>query len=174
MASNGHSVVDELSELSPADILRQRLDDPQTAAALSSLLDHADLLAVIIEGLDGFVRRGDDIATNLTSAIGELKAVNGADTLAQLGSSLAKLSSGMVKATPAISTMLDSPLTDERGAEVLAALGEAVVTARATAPPTPPGVRGIWKTLRTAAKDPDIRRSLSYVLEVVRIFGRKV
>nr|7UTD_Q Chain Q, Type 2 [NiFe]-hydrogenase Huc membrane adapter subunit [Mycolicibacterium smegmatis MC2 155]7UTD_R Chain R, Type 2 [NiFe]-hydrogenase Huc membrane adapter subunit [Mycolicibacterium smegmatis MC2 155]7UTD_S Chain S, Type 2 [NiFe]-hydrogenase Huc membrane adapter subunit [Mycolicibacterium smegmatis MC2 155]7UTD_T Chain T, Type 2 [NiFe]-hydrogenase Huc membrane adapter subunit [Mycolicibacterium smegmatis MC2 155] len=60
---------------SPVDGIRRRLDDPQVAEALNSLLDHADLLAVLVKGLDGFVRRGDDIANNLTSAIGELKAL---------------------------------------------------------------------------------------------------
>jgi hypothetical protein len=79
MASNGHSAVGEMTELSPADAVRQRLDDPRVAEALNSLLDHADLLAVIVAGLDGFVRRGDDITENLTSAIGELKGLDRAD-----------------------------------------------------------------------------------------------
>lgn len=190
MASNGHNagpnVIDALVDTSPADEIRRRLDDPRVAEALTSLLDHADLLAVLVQGLDGFVRRGDDIANNLTSAIGELKALNTADTpipalaalrdvdLAGLANSLATLSGGLVKATPALSTVLDSPLTDQRGAEVLSALGEALVAARTSAPPAPRGVRGMWKTLRSAAKDPDVGRGVSYLIEVARIFGRKV
>ncbi|AWT53224.1 DUF1641 domain-containing protein [Mycolicibacterium smegmatis] len=190
MASNGHSAgqnaIDELPDISPADGIRRRLDDPQVAEALNSLLDHADLLAVLVKGLDGFVRRGDDIANNLTSAIGELKALNAADTpipalaafkdvdLAGLANSLATLSGGLVKATPALNAVLDSPLTDQRGAEVLSALGGALVAARTSAPPAPRGVRGMWKTLRAAAKDPDVGRGVSYLIEVARVFGSKV
>lgn len=164
--------------LSPADAVRERLDDPRVADALNSLLDHADLLAVLVGGLDGLVRRGDDITNNLTGAVAELKGLNGADTplpdLAGLAASLAALSGGLVKATPAITTLLDSSLTDPRGAEVISALGDALVSARTAIPPAPRGVRGMWKTVRGAAKDPDVGRGLVYLIEVARAFGRRV
>ena len=65
-------VLDSVNGAGPADAVRERLDDPRVAEALTTLLDHADLLAVLVSGLDGFVRRGDDITANLTSAWGEL------------------------------------------------------------------------------------------------------
>lgn len=169
--------------MSPADTVRDRLDDPRVAEALNTLLDHADLLAVLVGGLDGLVRRGDDIANNLTSAIGELK---GADVqfpgaaalkdvnLTELANSLGTLTGGLVKATPAINTLMNSALADERGADLLAALGDALVSARSAVPAPPRGVRGLWKTLRGAAKDPDVGRGVVYLVEVARIFGRRV
>lgn len=179
MVANGHA----LGQVSPADTVRDRLDDPSVAAALNDLLDHADLLAILVGGLDGLVRRGDDITANLSSAIGEfsgsssqvpgLAELKSAD-LGQLAASLATLSGGLVKATPAISTLLNSALTDPRGAEVLAALGDAVTAARDGLPQAPRGLRGLWKTMRTAAKDPDVTRGLVYLIEVARIFGRKL
>ncbi|MGZ8801880.1 MAG: DUF1641 domain-containing protein [Mycobacterium sp.] len=169
--------------LSPADTVRERLDDPRVAEALNTLLDHADLLAVLVGGLDGFVRRSDDIANNLTSAIGELKGAEaqfpGAAALkdvnlTELANSLAMLTGGLVRATPAINTLMKSSLADERAAEVLVALGDALVSARSAAPAPPRGLRGMWKTLRGAAKDPDVGRGVVYLVEVARIFGRKV
>ncbi|MDY6995878.1 MAG: DUF1641 domain-containing protein [Actinomycetota bacterium] len=177
------SVLDSVNGAGPADAVRDRLDDPRVAAALNTLLDHADLLAVLVSGMDGFVRRGDDITANLTSAWGELSgsseqipalaALRDVD-LSQLSASLAVLSGGLVKATPAINTLMNSSLTDPQGAEVVAALGDALVSARRSAPAAPRGLRGLWKTLRGAANDPDVTRGVSYLVEVLRVFGRKV
>ena len=179
MVANGQ-VTDQMS---PADAVRDRLDDPRVAAALNDLLDHADLLAILVGGLDSLVRRGDDITANVTSAIGELSGTTAQvpglaefkdSDLGELLTSLATLTGGLVKATPALSVVLNSPLTDRRSAEVLAALGEAVATAGEGTGQAPRGLRGLWKTMRTAAKDPDVTRGLVYLIEVARLFGRKV
>ncbi|ABM13178.1 MULTISPECIES: DUF1641 domain-containing protein [Mycolicibacterium] len=174
MNTNGGSSTPVLDPAAPGPsaALRDRLDDPRVAEALDTLLEHADLLAVLVTGLDGFVRRGDDITANLTSAIGELKGQTG--DLGELSASLAVLTSGLVNAAPAISTLLNSSLTKPQGADVVAALGDALVSARQSMPAPPRGVRGVWKTLRGAARDPDVTRGLVYLLEVARAFGRRV
>ncbi|UXA19938.1 DUF1641 domain-containing protein [Mycobacterium sp. SMC-4] len=175
MGSNGEAtaaVLDPAAPGGPSATVRDRLDDPRIAEALNTLLEHADLLAVLVTGLDGFVRRGDDIAANLTSALGELKGQS--VELGQLSASLAQLSGGLVHAAPAITTLLNSPLADPAGAEVISALGDAVVSARQSVGPAPRGMRGLWKTLRGAAKDPDVARGVAYLLEVARVFGRRV
>ena len=46
MTPNGQAVA-----VTPADTVRDRLDDPQVAAALNTLLDHADVLAILVSGL---------------------------------------------------------------------------------------------------------------------------
>lgn len=56
-----------------ADQLRGRLNEPQTAEALNRLLDHADLLAFSVSSLDGFVRRGEEIADNVAASVADLK-----------------------------------------------------------------------------------------------------
>ncbi len=76
MTANGQAVA-----VSPADQIRDRLDDPTVAASLNALLDHADLLAVLVTGLDGFVRRGDLITDSLTSAVNDFKGVSVAGVL---------------------------------------------------------------------------------------------
>ncbi len=179
MTANGQAVA-----VSPADQIRDRLDDPNVAASLNTLLDHADLLAVLVTGLDGFVRRGDAITDSLSSAVNDFKGaaaagvVPGADALKGvdlpgLAQSLATLSNSLVGATPAINTLLSSRLTDPQAAEVLAALGQALVDGKAAAaadPGGPKGLFGFWKV----TKDPDVVRGLGFMIQVARAFGRQV
>lgn len=175
MGANGEAgipVLDPPVPAGPSAAIRDRLDDPRVADALTTLLEHADLLAVLVSGLDAFVRRGDDITANLTSALGEFKGQSA--PLSQLSASLSQLSGALVHAAPALTTLLKSPLTEPAGADVIAALGEAMVSARQSTAPTPRGVRGLWKAVRGAAKDPDVTRGVVYLIEMARIFGRRV
>ena len=76
MTANGQAVA-----VTPADTVRDRLDDPQVAAALNTLLDHADVLAVLVSGLDGFVRRGDTITSTLSSAVSRFRGASSAGAI---------------------------------------------------------------------------------------------
>ncbi|MBS1793838.1 MAG: DUF1641 domain-containing protein [Acidobacteria bacterium] len=54
------------------------LNDPQTAAALKNLLKNAKTLDALLTGVDGFLRRGDEIADNVGESIREfVPAANG-------------------------------------------------------------------------------------------------
>lgn len=175
MTANGQAVA-----VTPADTVRDRLDDPQVAAALNTLLDHADVLAVLVSGLDGFVRRGDTITETVSAAVTEFRGASaagipGADALKgvdlqSLASSLATLSGSVVGATPALNTLLSSGLTDPQAAQVLASLGDALVDGKAGAANPPKGLYGLWK----ATKDPDVARGLGFLLAVAKSFGRRV
>src|SRR5690349_24824950 len=50
-----------------------RLSEPQTAAALNTLLDHADLLAISVVALDGLVGRSEVIGDALVSGFDALR-----------------------------------------------------------------------------------------------------
>jgi Protein of unknown function (DUF1641) len=179
MTANGQAVA-----ASPVDQIRDRLDDPKVAASLNNLLDHAELLAVLVSGLDGFVRRGDAITDSLSSAVVELKGASAAGVipggdafkgvdLQGLAQSLATLSGSLVGATPGLNTLLSSRLTDPEAAEVLAQLGQALVEGKAAAaadPGGPKGVFGFWKV----TKDPDVLRGLGFLIQVARAFGRRM
>ena len=175
MTANGQAVA-----VTPADSVRDRLDDPQVAAALNTLLDHADVLAVLVSGLDGFVRRGDTITDTVSSAVAEFlgasaAGIPGADALKgvdlrSLAASLATLSGSVVGATPALTTLLSSGLTDPQAAQVLASLGDSLVDGKAGAANPPKGLYGLWK----ATKDPDVARGLGFLLAVAKSFGRRV
>ena len=183
MTANGQAL-----ELSPADRVRAKLDDPRVADSLNDLLEHADLLAILVSGLDGLVRRSDTISDSLTSAIGEAKgdvagasltaSIPGIDALksidlAGLAQSFATLSDKVVDATPALNSLLSSRLTDPQATEVLAQLGEALVEAKTANAQGAHGPKGLFGILK-AAKDPDVARGLGFLLQVAKAFGRQL
>ncbi|KAA0081924.1 DUF1641 domain-containing protein [Mycolicibacterium sp. P9-64] len=179
MTANG-----QVMAISPADALRDRLDDPRIAESLNNLLDHADLLAILVTGLDGLLRRGDEIGDSLASAVGELRGsslaatIPGVESLKDvdlhgLAGSLASLSGSLVNATPALNTLLASRLTDPQAAEVLALLGQALVDGKAAADADPGGPKGLFGLWRVT-KDKDITRGLGFMIQVARAFGRRL
>lgn len=182
MTSNGQAL-----KPSPADQVRAKLDDPRVAESLNDLLEHADLLAVLVSGLDGLVRRSDTLGDNITSAIGEFKGLNGGANgssipgidslksvdLAGLAASFATLSNKVVGATPALNSLLESRLTDPQAVEVLAQLGAALVEAKTATARQPNGPKGLFGILK-ATKDPDVARGVGFLLQVAKAFGRQL
>jgi hypothetical protein len=157
---------------SPVDGLRARLDDPQVAAALDDLLRHADLLATLVDGLDGLVRRGDVITDSVADAVGELRGAApwaGTD-LPELARSIGTLSGAVVGATPALNTLLTSHLTDPRAVEVISQLAAALVEGRDRVHDGEPAPTGVLALLR-ALRDPDVARGLGFFLQVAKAFG---
>lgn len=176
------SDLDDLLEQSPGDDLLQRLDDPQIASSLSLILDHADLLATIITGLDGLLRRAEVIGDSVVSGVAEFRDVaasaNGqrpwpSVNVAALSDSVTRLSAAAVDATPAVERLLRSPLTDLQTAEVLAQVGEALLEGKEAAAADPRGPKGVFALLRVT-KDPDVSRGLGFLIEIARAFGRKL
>lgn len=181
MSANG-----QLVALSPADQLRERLDDPAVAESLNNLLDHADLLAILLTGLDGFVRRGDQITGTVASALDELRAGASSASLPSfdgvaaelrsvdvqaLAASLSSLTAALVAATPTLNRLLQSPLTDPKAADVLAELGQALIDGKAAAAADPGGPRGLFGLWRVS-KDKDVNRGLGFLVQVARAFGK--
>jgi hypothetical protein len=173
---------DELVEESPGDEVVARLDDPRIASSISLILDHADLLATIIVGLDGMLRRADVIGDNLAAGVAEVKELAGSGQrpwpwpsidLAALSDTITRLSTAAVDAGPAIERLLHSPLTDVKTADVLADLGEALLEGREAAAADPRGPKGIFALMRVA-KDPDVSRGLGFMIHIARAFGQRL
>jgi hypothetical protein len=164
LAVNGQLVAQ-----SPADELLERLDDPRVAASLTHILDHADMLAMLIVGLDGFIRRGDTIAEALADGVNDLRGMQGSGPADVQG-----LLSGVVGATPTLAALLNSPMmSDPRTASTIALLGEALVEGRAEAETAPPGPTGVFGLLR-ALKDDEVSRGLGLLIQVAKALGRKL
>ncbi|WP_102142510.1 DUF1641 domain-containing protein [Mycobacterium hubeiense] len=173
---------DELIAESPGDELIQRLDDPQIASSLSLILEHADLLATIIAGLDGLLRRADVIGDSLASGVAEFRELatsgNGqrpwpSVDLAALSDTVTRLSAAAVDATPALDRLLHSPLTDPQTADLLAEVGEAVLEGKQAAADDPRGPKGVFALMRVT-KDPDVSRGLGFMIQIARAFGRRL
>jgi len=173
---------DELIAESPGDEILARLDDPRVASSLSLILDHADLLAIIVVGLDGLVRRAEVIGDNLDSAVTEVRDVAATSSsqrswpdvdIAAISDSITRLSSAAIDATPAFERLLRSPLTDPQTAEVLAQVGEALLEGKHAADADPRGPKGVFALMRLT-KDPDVSRGLGFMIQIARAFGKKL
>lgn len=98
--------------------LAQQLSDPQVAAALASLLDRLDVIALIVETLDGFMRRSETILDSAVSSAEELRTtVDATPAMAavDLGETLgaaATLASALPAFTPALMRGIESGAID--------------------------------------------------------------
>lgn len=154
--------------------LEARLDDPEVAASLATLLDHADLLAVLVTGLDGFVARTEVIGDSLIDGITELKGVasssaddSGLD-LAGLLDAGRSLAAALPQLTPSIVAAVESGAF-EQVSRLTAGLAEGA-KAYETSPVEVGGVFSLLKLL----KDPDINRAISYGATIARSLGREL
>jgi hypothetical protein len=173
---------DELIAESPGDEVIARLDDPRIASSISLILDHADLLATIIVGLDGLLRRAEVIGDNVASGVAEVRDLAAAGNgqrpwpsvdLAALSGSVTRLSAAVVDATPALDRLLHSPLTDPQTADVLAEVGEALLEGKQAATADPRGSKGVFALMRVT-KDPDVSRGLGFMIQIARAFGKRL
>lgn len=169
--------------------LRAKLDDPQVAASLTRILDHADLLALLVVGLDGAIQRSEVIGNSLAGSLTDLRAMQSADDyplrgidLKELASSLGAIAQASPRVTPAITKVVDSGLIDavmdsgitEPGViEQVGRLGRGLAQGAEAARIHEISVSGPL-TLLKALKDPDIARGMSFFLNVLKSMGAEL
>ncbi len=79
--------------------LIEKLGNPRTIESLKALLDRLELAAFLLDAVDGFLRRGDEVAESVAAGVAEWReAAPGIDTdrLKALGEALPKLIDAMV------------------------------------------------------------------------------
>ena len=171
------SVNGQLAVRSPADQLVERLEDPAVATALGQILDHADLLALMVSAFDGFLRRSDSIVEAVSDGVRELGSIGDRPAalaevdLQQLASSLTTLSVRVAKATPGLTALLESSFTDPRTVSALEMVGSALVEGREEAAKNPSAPTGVFGVVR-ALKDEDVARGIGLLIHVARALGR--
>lgn len=172
--------------------LLAKLEDPQTVASLSSLLDHTDLLAVLIVGLDGLVSRSETVGDAIISSFGELRAAGVADDLKGRAGDLAGKNKGLLddvigmatdmakimpKVAPAMTELAESglldaviasgitmPATVDRVQELLGGVSSGLANTQ------PIEVKGVL-SLAKIMKDPDVARGIGFTLGLVKAIG---
>lgn len=144
--------------------LLDRLEDPNTAAALHTLLDNMELLAFATTLVDGLLRRSETITDNLVASLAEARGAYGAGT----GTGPRELLTGLQGAGPALSALLSSSLVQPQTVAALDRLGAAASEGLARDPERT-GVRGLLAALR----DPDTSRGLAQLLNVAKSLGRR-
>lgn len=164
--------VDAVRGHAELDHLVARLSEPRTAAALHTLLDNAELLAVMISGIDGLARKGEVIGDTLADALAEARAAGRATGLDVRTTSrqLATLIPALAEAAPAINRIVSSPIVEPEPIAVLSEAATALVKGLESAQQkgTKLGLRGLMK----ATRDDDVQRGLGFLVEVARVFGR--
>lgn len=171
-----------------ASHLIDRLTNPETLQSLNQLLDKLPLIAMVVESLDGFLRRGDTIADNLAGLVHELKRSDAPFDLSKLASlvqSLPKLQEmgeqlldsgladeGLPKVIDAGVSMIQSGMLDKDIVAVLGELGRASVhTFVEVKNQHPPPIGGIWAMMR-AAKDPDVQKTIGFFFAFAKAFSK--
>jgi uncharacterized protein YjgD (DUF1641 family) len=164
-----HAVV--VRDQAEVDRLVDRLGEPQTAAALHTLLDNIELLAVIINGIDGLARKGEVIGDTLAEVLAEVRAAGKATglNLRETSEQLSTLIPTLAEASPAIRRILASPIVEPEPIDVLSEAAVSLVKGLQTARTnqTRVGLRGLY----AATKDEDVQRGLGFIIEVAKVFG---
>jgi hypothetical protein len=165
----------------PVRQLAARLDDPTVAQSLHTLLDHADLLAVLVLGLDGLARRGDVITDALVDSVSELRALQrpaglpDAAELLRIGQQIGAMVGPAVDILPTVEYLLRSDLGDTRVIDIAAMASRAIVAGSqvseaASEKERRPGLFALWR----ASRDKDTRRALGFGLGVAKALGREL
>lgn len=170
------------------ETLAARLEDPEVAAALTTLLDHADLLAVLVEGLSGMVARSETIGASVVDGVKELRETVDASTAGQdldlgaiasaavsLAAVLPKAAPGMVAAVDsgAIDRVLGSGIVSPESVDQVATLAAGLANGSRTFGTDPVRVSGPLSLVRLL-RDPDISRALSFFATVARAVGQEL
>lgn len=106
--------------MTPQDRLQARLADPETVDSLNRLLDRVDLMAFMLEAVDGFLRRSDTVVESVAEGVRDLRDASGGGSPVPLLETLPKLArSGAqiadVTTRPAFTNVLDSGLLERLG-----------------------------------------------------------
>jgi hypothetical protein len=176
----------DASSAQAAGAIAARLSDPATVNALGSILDHVDLLAILIEGLDQMVSRSEVIGDSIVESLAEVRGAGESSASAvdigavvQSGIALAgvlpKATPGMVAAVEsgAIDKLLASGVVSGQALDQVAMLARGLVTGTEDFGNNPVEVNGLL-SLTKLLKDPDIRRSLSFFATVAKAIGKQI
>jgi uncharacterized protein YjgD (DUF1641 family) len=150
-----------------ADVVAAKLRDPQVAASLATLLDHADLLALLVEALDGFVERSEVIGDSLISGLDELRTIADANG----GNPLAGIDFEAIKTLT--QTLANSDLLKPEAVEALGVIARGAARGSAQYAGAPVQIGGLL-SLGRLLKDPDINRAISFTMTLAKAVGQEL
>ncbi|MBL0938636.1 MAG: DUF1641 domain-containing protein [Gemmatimonadaceae bacterium] len=150
--------------------LIERLGEEKTIDAVKAVLDRLELAAFTLEAIDGFLRRGDTIATALADDVEELKRASQTDFV--------KLKDVLAALPPLVAagqTLVKSGMLEPRTVEVLATMGRSAAASydeahAAASDEKPMGVLAMLKALR----DPDIARVVQFAVRFSKSYGQSL
>ncbi|MEM8961732.1 MAG: hypothetical protein AAGD38_09650 [Acidobacteriota bacterium] len=151
--------------------LLEKLSDPKTLAAFGTMLEKIDLLAFMVESVDGFLARSEAIAETVVEGTHELReSIPKIDT-EQLRQATERLPE-LLEAGEVLSA---AGMFDPRTVQVLGELGRTIADSHlestdGDAPARSVGVFGLLKVLR----DPMVQNTLQLGIDVAQRYGAKL
>ncbi len=153
--------------------LAAKLAEPAVTEALTSLLSHADLVAVLVEGLDGLIGRSDEIGATLMEGFADLRAtVESNESLAGAKSFDFAAITGSVNDFIAVLPQVKELLTPGTLAQ-LGMLARGLSAGSEQYPKDPVPIGGLLSLMKLI-KDPQINAAISYAATVLRAVGREL
>lgn len=147
--------------------LLEKLADKKTLDGLSAILGKIEMVAFLLDSLDGFLRRSDTVIESVAEGISDLKgAIPDLDS-ERVRRVVAALP-GLVDAGTVLS---EAGMFDPQTVEVLARLGRTVAASHQDLYEQPAKPVGLFDLFR-ALKDPEIQATVRLALYVAKRYGR--
>ncbi len=160
---------------SPAEIhLQERLADPRTVQALGKLLDDLPETVFMLEALKGFLKRGPEVANNIADSLDQFRPSPGdvqqtRDTISNALAAASKLQEFIN--SPQFKALLESKILEPESIKLVSLLAGSLTTsvqnydAEARL-----GVVGLLRALN----DPDVQRSVNFLVGILKNFGMEL
>ena len=157
-----------------ADLLLEKLQEPRVAQSLLSLLEKS-------QALNDFLEQGEDLLNSVTKGVGQLGRVGVAalsksfesidlDELKAAGTNLQGMIPVLRDFIGDLGTLKEAGFFDPEVVKILARTGRAMSAAARDPESSSSAPRGIF-SLIGLLKDPEIARSLNFMISFARHFG---
>ncbi|MBX9604489.1 MAG: DUF1641 domain-containing protein [Bryobacteraceae bacterium] len=168
--------------------LSKDLGKPEVLSKIRFLLDKLDLAVFAVSAVEGFVRRGDEVADSMAEGLGDLKKIASSintEELSRIATELPTLTkagheliaSGLLEKmhdlTETGMVLADAGLFDAKTVKPLAEVGRLATEAYTAAKSTPARQYGLLDLLRLF-KDPQASKAIHLLVEMARQFGKRL
>lgn len=149
----------------------ERLGDERTITSLKALIERLELAVFTLEALEGWLRRGDDIARAMAEGAEDLRgAVPNIDV-----QKVREVLAAIPPLVDAGKSLMASGMLEPKTVAVLGAVGRSAAQSFDEAksqdyPPRKLGILGLMREL----KDPDVNRALDFLLRVAKAYGQSL
>jgi len=161
-----------------SDRLQEKLSDPQVVDSLVTVLEHADKLALLLTGLEGFLRNSEGYLQNVVGSFAEMQALAQATgvTPANFAAAAAKAQELLPLGQEMLGhvvTLRKAGMLDPEVISLVGKMGAAAVATVQDDKSHSSQPRGIFNLLGLL-KDPEIARTLNFAIAFAQRFGRQL
>lgn len=164
-----------------ADVLFEKLEDPRIVEALVSLLDKSDKLAFFTDVLEGFLQRSEGLMESVSQSFGQLARAG----TSALGKSLENIDLDDLKSASGqlqdmlpllrdfvgeLGALKQAGFFDAEVVKIIGRTGRAISATARDPKALSSEARGVFSLLGLL-KDPDVARSLNFLISFARHFG---